>query len=240
MSQKSHVKGDPFPPLAKGKLRLYNMRFCPFGQRARLVLAHKGIEHETINVDLKKKPEWFLERNPKGLVPTIEQDDKVVYESLVVSDYLDQVYSKNPLTPADPYRKARDSMFVDFYGNKMIPNYYKVLRTEGKDDEAKEDLASAFKAIDEELKARGKYLGGASVAMVDLMVWPWLERLGLLSSVAPDLIPSKATFPNLAAYIVAMLEVPAVKATIFDLDTHLKFVMSFKAGNPDYDLGLEP
>merc|ERR1711963_939790 len=92
MTERNHPKGSAFPPLTKGKLRLYSMRFCPYGQRTRLVLAHKNIPHETINVDLKEKPEWFLERNPLGLVPTLEQDDKIVYESLITCEYLDDTY----------------------------------------------------------------------------------------------------------------------------------------------------
>lgn len=36
--------GSTFPPLSPGTPRLYSMRFCPFAQRARLVLAHKRVQ----------------------------------------------------------------------------------------------------------------------------------------------------------------------------------------------------
>eukprot|EP00916_Digyalum_oweni_P011515 GHVL01019164.1.p1 GENE.GHVL01019164.1~~GHVL01019164.1.p1 ORF type:complete len:217 (-),score=13.71 GHVL01019164.1:1240-1890(-) len=215
------------------------MRFCPFAQRTRLVLAQKRIPHETVNVDLKEKPEWFLERNPLGMVPTLEQDDKVVYESLITCDYLDDVYPQNRLTPADPYRKAQDAMLVDYYGSKCIPNYYKVMRTEGKDEEAKETLTKALQKLDEEVSKRGKFFGGEQVAMIDFMLWPWFERIGLLKSAAPDLLPSATKFPKLFAWTQAMLQEPAVKATLFDLDTHMIFVQSSKDGKPNYDIGLE-
>ena len=70
-------------------------------------------------MNLSQKPDWLLERNPLGMVPVLEQDDKLLYESLVVCDYLEDVYPNNRLTPTDPYRKARDAMLVDFYGNKV-------------------------------------------------------------------------------------------------------------------------
>lgn len=55
-----------------------------FTQRARLVLAAKGIEYECVNINLKDKPEWYLEMNPMGKVPTIEMPDgKVIYESAI-------------------------------------------------------------------------------------------------------------------------------------------------------------
>jgi len=48
------------------------------------VLAAKGIEYECVNINLKDKPEWFLEINPLGKVPTIEMPDgKVIYESAI-------------------------------------------------------------------------------------------------------------------------------------------------------------
>ena len=53
-------------------------------QRARLVLAAKGIEYECININLKDKPEWFFDLNPVGKIPVIEHPDgKVIYESAI-------------------------------------------------------------------------------------------------------------------------------------------------------------
>ena len=79
--------------------------------------------YETVNISLSEKPEWLLERNPNGTVPVLEQDDVVIYESLIVADYLNTVYP-NPvgsqqLLPADPYRKARDDLLIDYYGKKV-------------------------------------------------------------------------------------------------------------------------
>ena len=33
--------------------------------------------HEVVNINLKDKPDWFLERNPKGATPTMEIDGQV-------------------------------------------------------------------------------------------------------------------------------------------------------------------
>lgn len=240
MTQKSFSSGSEYPALAKGKLRLYSMRFCPFAQRTRLVLAYKNIPHETVNVDLKQKPEWFLERNPLGLVPVLEQDSKVVYESLVTCDYLDDVYPQNPLTPADPYRKARDAMIVDFYGSKFIPSFYKVMRSYGKDEEAKEAMTKAMNKLEGELATRGKFFGGERLAMADMMMWPWFERMGVLKEACPDVVPSESVFPKLFSWMQSMVNEPSVKATYFDLSTHLRFFKSYAEGSPDYDFGLEP
>ncbi|KAL8624499.1 hypothetical protein ACOMHN_053042 [Nucella lapillus] len=120
------------------------MRFCPFAQRTRLVLVYQNIPHETVNVDLKEKPDWFLERNALDLVPVLEKYDKILCESLITCDYLDYIYPDNRLTPAGPYQKARDSMLVDFFGNKFVTNCYKTLCSTGSDEKAKDALTKAL------------------------------------------------------------------------------------------------
>lgn len=54
--------GDPLPPFT-GKLRVYNMRFCPFAQRTILALNAKEIDYEVVNIDLVDKPEWLASKS---------------------------------------------------------------------------------------------------------------------------------------------------------------------------------
>ncbi|ESO91070.1 hypothetical protein LOTGIDRAFT_191561 [Lottia gigantea] len=231
MTQKSFATGSTYPPLADGVLRVYSMRFCPFAQRTRLVLQHKKIPHETVNVDLKKKPEWFLERNPFGLVPTLEQGDKIVYESNICNVYLDEAYPGEKLISTDPYQKARDQILIDTFG-KVTAAHFKLLRNiDGPDEFVKE-----LKRYEEALKQRGNYFGGNKPNMVDFTVWPWFERFQLLEMV--DFKLDAANFPLILAYINRMYELPAVKATMFDKESHLTFVKSYQAGEPNYDFGL--
>ncbi|XP_034040097.1 glutathione S-transferase omega-1-like [Thalassophryne amazonica] len=101
------------------------MRFCPFAHRARLVLNTKGIKHETININLSKKPEWFFLKNPSGLVPTVETSDgDMVYDSAVVCEYLDEVYPDKKLLPSSPFEKAQQKMIMEYFSSKIQPYFY--------------------------------------------------------------------------------------------------------------------
>lgn len=42
------------------------MLYCPYAERARLVLKLKNVPHDIVNVDLKNKPEWLFQLNPEG------------------------------------------------------------------------------------------------------------------------------------------------------------------------------
>ena len=91
------------------------MRFCPFAQRTVLVLEAKNIPYETINVNLRSKPQWFLDMNPLGKVPTIKVKEDIFYESLPVCDYLDEAYPGRKLHPESPEQKTKDKMILALY-----------------------------------------------------------------------------------------------------------------------------
>ena len=65
-------------------------RFCPFASRTILVLLTKNIPFDVVNINLKKKPDWFLEKTD-GTVSVIKYKGKYILESLVNSDFVDEV-----------------------------------------------------------------------------------------------------------------------------------------------------
>lgn len=71
-------------------------------------------------VNLKNKPSWLFEKNPLGKVPILEQNGKLMFESLTVCDYLDEVYPNPPLYPSDPWEKAEEKMFVELFSKAGI------------------------------------------------------------------------------------------------------------------------
>jgi len=81
--------------------------------------------HETININLSKKPEWYLEKiTSLGKVPAIQLDDKIIYDSVIINDYIDQTYPGVKLTPSDPYQAAQDRMLLERWSSKVSTRYY--------------------------------------------------------------------------------------------------------------------
>lgn len=237
-SQKCLGKGSPAPgPVPKDHIRLYSMRFCPFAQRTRLVLNAKGIKYDTININLKNKPDWFLEKNPLGLVPVLEtQSGQVIYESPITCEYLDEVYPEKKLLPFDPFERAQQRMLLELF-SKVTPYFYKipVNRMKGEDVSALEtelkDKLSQFNEI--LLKKKSKFFGGDSITMIDYMMWPWFERLETM-----NLKHCLDGTPELKKWTERMMEDPTVKATMFSTETYMVFYKSYMEGSPNYDYGL--
>ena len=75
--------------------------------RTRIVLAEKGIEVDTIDVDTGHLPEDLLDLNPYHTTPTLIDRDLVLYDSRVIMEYLDERFPHPPLMPVDPVSRAR-------------------------------------------------------------------------------------------------------------------------------------
>ena len=49
-------------------------------------------------------------------MPILELDDKLVYESLITADYLDELYpGARLLNSSDPFKKAQDRIFMELF-----------------------------------------------------------------------------------------------------------------------------
>jgi len=98
-------------------LTLYDFHGSPCARRVRIVMLEKGLEWQTRLVDLtrmeQKRPE-YLKLNPNGLVPTLVHGDRVIYESNVITEYLDAVFPQPRLYPADPWPCACAKMWQAF------------------------------------------------------------------------------------------------------------------------------
>jgi glutathione S-transferase len=92
-------------------LKLYNAPHSTCSQKVRICLAEKGLPFEDVRLDIGKgkehlKPE-YLKLNPNGVVPTLVDDDKVVIDSSVICEYLDEAYPAVRLSPDSPVERAR-------------------------------------------------------------------------------------------------------------------------------------
>ncbi|XP_061644990.1 glutathione S-transferase omega-1-like isoform X1 [Phyllopteryx taeniolatus] len=237
-SVKCVSKGCAAPgPVPAGSIRLYSMRFCPFAQRTRLVLNAKEIKHDIVNINLRDKPDWFLEKNPLGQVPTLETSvGEVIYESPITCEYLDEVYPEKKLLPESPFGKAQHKMMMENF-SKIPPLTYKIPlgRLKGEDVSGPHtELKQRFSKLNEDLaKKKTKFFGGDSVTMTDYMMWPWFERLQ-----AFDLNDSLESVPELKKWVACMSEDPVVKVSGHSMDTYKAYYKTYLEGKPNFDYGL--
>jgi glutathione S-transferase len=98
-------------------LLLYDHPGSPCARRVRIALLEKGLAWTSRVIDLtrlEQKSDWYLALNPNGIVPTLVHGDRVVWESNVITEYLDAVFPQRPLYPADPWERAQAKMWQAF------------------------------------------------------------------------------------------------------------------------------
>lgn len=91
-------------------LKVYSYFNSICTQKVFITLAEKGIEYETQNVDLFKNEQYrpeYLKINPKGVVPALDHDGRIVIESSLICEYLDDCFPEPRLVPTDPALRAR-------------------------------------------------------------------------------------------------------------------------------------
>lgn len=105
-------------------LKLYHAHHSTCSQKVRLALAEKGLDFESVIVDLANKahlePE-YLAINPNGVVPTLVHDDIPINDSSVIVEYIDEVFPDHPLVPRDPVARARVRTWMRFL--EEVPTY---------------------------------------------------------------------------------------------------------------------
>lgn len=69
----------------------------------RIFLAEKELDRQSYHVDIVKNrnnlQEWYLKLNSNGVVPTLDHDGRIVTESNIIMDYLDESFQNNTLKP---------------------------------------------------------------------------------------------------------------------------------------------
>lgn len=100
-------------------LVLYHYGTAVCAAKVRIVLSEKKLPWEGRTVILgldgsKPKPgvltqhdPEYLKLNPNGVVPTLVHDGKVVIESTLINEYLDETFPEIPLRPSDAYGKVQ-------------------------------------------------------------------------------------------------------------------------------------
>jgi len=186
--------------------------------RVKIALHEKGLPYSRVTLDLAKKeqkrPE-FLKLNPYGKVPVIDDDGKVLFESCIINEYLDEKYPNPPLMPKDPYLRGRGRVLVDYALNYLHEPYWalrgEMLKKESDRDasvmaEKRQALRNLLQYLEDLLGNKLYFLGAVSVT--DIALVPRFLRMESYGA-----LPAPA-LPRLGAWLARMKERASVKAIL--------------------------
>ena len=201
-------------------IKLYDYVPSPNCQRVEIALHEKGLSYEIEPIDLKKreqkKPE-FLKLNPYGKVPVIADGEKVLFESCVINEYLDETYPNPPLMPKDPYKRARIRVLTDYGINYIQPQYWAIrgelyVKKEERErdwkliEETTQQLRGLLEYLENEIGDKDYFMG--EFTLLDIALVPRFLRLEMF-----DVLPA-TSIPRLGSWLQRMKERPSVKANM--------------------------
>ena len=158
---------------------------------------------------------WYATVNPNRLVPAIDDDGAVLWESNVIVRYLAAKHAPGTLMPTDPVLRAKAEMWMDWQQTSLPgfgPLFLGLIRTppEKRDPNAiaagKEKSVAAAKIMDAQL-GKTQFLAGDAFSYGDIPV-------GIMMYRYMQLIPERAATPNLDRWYAAISSRPAFKEQI--------------------------
>ncbi len=91
-------------------LVLHNYWSSVCSQKVRLCLAEKCLAYENRHVNLFTFEHWepgYVKLNPKGVVPALDHDGRIIIELNVIIEYLEDVFPAARLRPEDAFAAAQ-------------------------------------------------------------------------------------------------------------------------------------
>lgn len=217
------------------QLEIYSAAVCPFAQRTLILLKEKNIDYQLIEIDLNNRPSWFLEISPYGKVPLIKHQNKYIYESSIINEYLEEVFITPSFLASDPLIRAYMRIWIAYCNTEFIPVYYKLLLTQEKDKypALRDTLINSLYFIEREgfgkFGATGDYFFGSKLSLVDITYYPFFERFIINEYYRDTKIPDDCK--RLRQWIQVMRERSSVKETSNSPEFYIKHYAKFAAGD---------
>ena len=104
----------------KEDLKLLGLPLSPFVISVRMALNMKGVSYEYVDEDLSNKSELLLKSNPvHKKVPVLIHNGRPICESLVILQYVDELFVGRSILPTDPYERATARFWAAYAGDKV-------------------------------------------------------------------------------------------------------------------------
>ncbi|XP_020704388.1 glutathione S-transferase U17 [Dendrobium catenatum] len=202
-------------------VKLIGFWTSPYVARVMIALNLKGIEYEFLPEDLLNKSELLLKYNPVyKKVPVLIHGDKPVCESLIILQYIDQVWASSgpSILSADPHERAFARFWAAFVDDKVIPQIRALIfGVDEKKAEATELLFAALLQLEETFVkcSKGKsFFGGDTINLVDITLGSCLSLLKAIEIITGINILDKTKTPRLVEWTEGFCSDEAVKEVL--------------------------
>ena len=161
-------------------MKLYSGSQCLFSHACRFVLRAKEIECDVVFTTDKQVEDVVAELNPYGETPTLADRDLVLYDGVVVNEYLDERFPHPPLMPSDPTTRAQARVMISRLRRDWLDDVQNRMASGVKlERNLSRSLSDGLVAMSNHF-SENKYVLGEDFSLVDAYLVALLWRLPLL------------------------------------------------------------
>lgn len=189
-------------------MKFYDCRTAPSPRRVRIFLAEKGIELDTVQVDLgsgEQLGDAFKRLNPECVVPVLELDDGTcLSEATAICQYLEELYPEPRLLGTTSLERAQVSMWnakveqlgllamMDAFRNsakglvgRALPGPESYEQIPELAERGRRRVEQFFRRLDQQL-AGGEFVAGERYSVADIAALVLVDFAGWLKLPVPD------------------------------------------------------
>ncbi|OMO51657.1 hypothetical protein CCACVL1_29673 [Corchorus capsularis] len=209
----------------------------PFVLRARIALHLKSVNYEYVEENLESKSELLLKSNPvHKKVPVLLHGGNSVSESLIIVQYIDEVWSSSApsILPSDPYERAISRFWAAYVDDKWYNALRATLLAEG-EEAKKAALAQAEEGLalfEEEYGklSKGKpFFGGDEIGYLDIAIGCFLVWINVIEKFSEMKLIDEAKTPRLFQWADGFSSHVAVKDVLPDVEALAQFGLQLRA-----------
>jgi glutathione S-transferase len=165
----------------------------PFVNRVQIALNLKSVDYEFLEEKLGSKSELLLKSNPvHKKIPVMIHGGKPICESLIIVQYIDQVWTDGPsILPSDPYARAMARFWAAYVDDKFYPTFRAFGSAEGEEAKAvaREQLMEGIMLLEDAFAKCGKgkdFFGGDTIGYLDIAIGcflGWMRAVEQMSDI---------------------------------------------------------
>lgn len=180
--------------------------------RVRIALHEKNLPFETKEEDLKNKSAELLRFHPEGRVPLLihrEGEDRILYESSIINEYIEDAFPQPKLMPAEAGLRSEARLWTYWCNQFFKPDLDRLKYGTSRFPE-KECFAIEAKVIthlgkvEERLQSHA-WLVGDFFSLADIHVFPFVRQLFRVAP-APSFLEK---FPSTGKWIQTIADRPS-------------------------------
>ncbi|XP_061337511.1 probable glutathione S-transferase [Gastrolobium bilobum] len=201
------------------EVKLHGFWYSPFSWRVVWTLKLKGIPYDYTEEDRFNKSPQLLQYNPvHKKTPVLVHAGKPICESMIIVEYIDEIWSQNPLLPADPYGRALARFWAKYADDMFSAVAALFLSSTGEEREkAIEKIWEHLRVVEDHCFGdEKKFFGGDTINIVDIALGSVANFVLVEEDIFEVKVLEAEKFPRLISWFNNFRDVPVIAENLPD------------------------